>query len=76
MGQAVELDPVPVMGTSTPRGKESARRGTGGSTSAMWMPALSVRSLDHPLETDFTHLKLVNRIITPCVQNKTALKAI
>ena len=72
----MDLDPVPAMGTSTTKGKESARRGTGGSISAMWMPALSVRSLVHPLETDFTHLKLVNSIITPCVQNKTALKAI
>jgi hypothetical protein len=58
LGEAflVDLDPVPVMGISTPRGRGSARQGTGGSTSAMWMPVPSVRSLHLLLDQDITPL--------------------
>ena len=53
----MDLDPVPVMGISTPRGRGSARLSTGGSTSAMWMPVPSVRSSHLLLDQDITPLR-------------------
>ena len=59
LGEAflVDLDPAPAMGISATMGRGSARTGTGGNTSAMWMPAPSVRSLDLPLDQDIILLR-------------------
>ena len=62
----VDLDPAPVMGISAPRDRVSARLSTGGSTSAMWMPVPSVKSLDLLLDQDTTPLRHASNNYMDC----------
>ena len=56
----MDLGPALVTGMSTPGARGSARLGTRGSTSAMWIPLPSVRNFNLSLDPDISLFRLAS----------------